>query len=410
MEATATISLKRPHSEKQMTMVTTSDNLAVFAGRRFGKTDAYVQRIFYHMRTKPGLYWWVGLSWQSASMKRAWREVTTIARQAITGMGLKERDYINRSSHEIRIPGLGEIWFRTADNPASLAGEGIMGAVVDEFSLMREIVWTEYLQATLLDYNGWVAFGGVPKGNNWASAIWRGAKQWDGWQQIHATSYDNPFINGEDIDAIKGTVAQHVFNQEYMAQIVSGEGMVFRNVTECATSQWLDKPIGGVQYSGSVDVADANDYTVISVWDVAKKAEVFKDRFRRVGYEVLEDRLVAVYNKFGLSSITIEDNSIGQPVIDHLRGRGLNVIPFHTSGATKTPIIQALQSAFEHEEISILPDEDTINELTSYEAKKTASGYSYSAPSGMHDDTVMALAIGWNSISVPRASELVAFI
>jgi len=403
---TKTIELKRPHSEKQMTMVTTGDNLAVFAGRRFGKTDAFVQRIFFKMQERPGLYWWVGLSWQSASMKRAWREITTIARQVITGMGLKERDHINRSSHEIRIPGLGEIWFRTADNPASLAGEGIMGAVVDEFSIMREVVWTEYLQATLLDHNGWVVFCGVPKGNNWASAIWRGASVWDGWQQIHATSYDNPFIDAAQIDAIKGRVAAHIFNQEYMAQIVSGEGMVFRNVTECATSAWLDAPIAGTQYSGSVDVADANDYTVISVWDVAKKAEVYKDRFRRVGYEVLEDRIDAVYNKFKMTSITIEDNSIGQPVIDHLRKRGLIVIPFHTSGATKTPIIQALQSAFEHEEISILPDEVTINELTAYEAKKTASGYSYNAPAGMHDDTVMALAIGWHSLKPKPVASL----
>ena len=76
----------------------------------------------------------------------------------------------------------------------------------------------------------------------------------------------------------------------------------------------------------------------------------------------------------------------------------MKIIPFHTGSATKTPIIQNLQSAFEHEEISILADEVTINELSAYEAKKTASGYSYNAPAGMHDDTVMALAIGWDAI------------
>jgi len=394
-----TIDVKRPHSKQQEMLIVSPDNLAVFAGRRYGKTDAMVQRIFYHMMQKNGLYWWVGLSWQSASMKRAWREVSAIAKQILNGMGLKEREHINRSNHEIKIPGMGEIWFRTADNPSSLAGEGIRGAVVDEFSLMREIVWTEYLQATLLDYSGWVSFCGVPKGNNWAAKIWRGAKVWDGWQQVIATSYDNPFIKPEDIDAIKGKVPAHIFNQEYLAKIVSGEGMVFRNMTECANSEWLDAPIDGRQYIGSVDVADANDYTVVSVWDVADKAEVYKDRFRRVGYNVLEDRLFAAYNKFNLKNMVIEDNSIGQPVIDHLRQKKMIITPFHTSGATKSPIIQGLQSAFEHGEISILPDETTVDELSSYEAKKTASGYSYGAPSGMHDDTVMALAIGWQAIA-----------
>ena len=44
-------------------------------------------------------------------------------------------------------------------------------------------------------------------------------------------------------------------------------------------------------------------------------------------------------------------------------------------------------------------DEITIDELSAYEAKKTASGYKYGAPSGMHDDTVMALAIAWQGLS-----------
>jgi len=334
--------------------------------------------------------------------KKAWRETTTIAKQILKGMGLKEREHINQSKHEIKIPGMGEIWFRTADNPASLAGEGVHGVVVDEFSLMREVVWSEYIEATLLDYKGWVAFFGIPKGNNWAAKIWRGAKNWEGWQQLHATSYDNPFIDPVDIDKIKEKRAQSIFNQEYLAKIVSGEGMVFRNVTECAKSEWLDKPEEGRQYVGSVDVADANDYTVVYVWDVAAKSIVHMDRFRRVGYNVLEDRLEALYKKFGMQNMTIEDNSIGQPVIDHLRKRGMTITPFHTSHATKAPIIQALQSAFEHEEISILPDEITIDELTVYEAKRTASGYSYGAPSGMFDDCVMSMAIGWYSINVGR--------
>ena len=171
--ASADVILKRPHSDVQRQMIEFPGSVVIFAGRRYGKTDGFVQRIFYWMRQKPGLYWWVGLSWRSASMKRAWREVSTIARQIIQAMGLNERDYINRSRFEVRLPGLGEIWFRTADNPSSLAGEGIQGVVLDEFSLMQEIVWTEYVQGTLLDYGGWAAFSGVPKGNNWAAQLWR---------------------------------------------------------------------------------------------------------------------------------------------------------------------------------------------------------------------------------------------
>jgi hypothetical protein len=97
--------------------------------------------------------------------------------------------------------------------------------------------------------------------------------------------------------------------------------------------------------------------------------------------------------------MVIEDNSIGQPVIDHLRGRGMRVTGFHTSSASKMPLIQALQSAFEHSNIRIINDPVQINELQAYESKRTAAGFSYSAPEGMHDDTVMALALAWHGIA-----------
>ena len=59
------------------------------------------------------------------------------------------------------------------------------------------------------------------------------------------------------------------------------------------------------------------------------------DRFNRIDYTMLEDRLAALYKRFNLESMTIEDNSIGLPVFDHLRARGLNVLPFHTSNTSK---------------------------------------------------------------------------
>ena len=389
--------LRPPHSEKQRQMVEHPGTVVAFCGRRFGKTDAYVNRIYYWMPRRPGLYWWVGLSWRSASLKRAWREMTTVARRWLATQGLPERGHINHSNHEIRLPGLGEIWFRTADNPPSLAGEGVMGVALDEFSLMQEVVWTEYVQATLLDYGGWAAFGGVPKGNNWASSLWRGAADKPDWLQMQATSYDNPHIPAEAIDAIKNdpNTPEFFFRQEYLAEILSAEGMVFRRITEAATATALDGPLPGRAYVAGVDVADSHDFTVISILDATTREQVYLDRFNQAGYVALEDRLEAAYRRWGLQTMVVEDNSIGQPVIDHLRGRGVPVVPFHTSATTKAPLIQALQSAFEHGEIRVLNDPIQLGELQAYEGKRLASGMSYSAPGGLHDDCVMALAFAW---------------
>jgi phage terminase large subunit-like protein len=98
--------------------------------------------------------------------------------------------------------------------------------------------------------------------------------------------------------------------------------------------------------------------------------------------------------------MTIEANSIGRPVIDHMVERGLVVRSFTTTSATKQAIIQNLQSAFEHGNIRILNEPVLVGELLSFESKRSPSGgFSYSAPSGMHDDCVMSLAIAWSALS-----------
>ena len=57
-------------------------------------------------------------------------------------------------------------------------------------------------------------------------------------------------------------------------------------------------------------------------------------------------------------------------------------------------IIDELAIAFENLQIGLLDDAILIGELQAYEMEQLPGGlYRYSAPSGMHDDTVMALAL-----------------
>jgi phage terminase large subunit-like protein len=148
-----------------------------------------------------------------------------------------------------------------------------------------------------------------------------------------------------------------------------------------------------------VDVATLVDFTVVSVLDVESKEMVYQDRFNRVDYRTLEDRLEAVYKLFGMTSMIVESNSIGQEPIEELNRRKLSIIPFVTTSATKQAAIQALQAAFEHGEIKILNDPVLIEELQAFEGERTASGaWKYGAPEGMHEDCVMSLAIAWSGM------------
>lgn len=120
----------------------------------------------------------------------------------------------------------------------------------------------------------------------------------------------------------------------------------------------------------------------------------------RVDYTVQCGRLRTLSDHWRPKRILAEQNSIGQPILEQLVRDGLPVQPFTTTNASKTEAIEALALAFERGDIRILNDPVLIAELLAYRAERLASGLlRYGAPSGQHDDCVMALAIAWSEIS-----------
>lgn len=358
-------------------------------GRRFGKTRLG-SALCLMTASHYGRAWWVAPTYKVSEV--GWRLIYRLAAQ-IPGAELRKGD------RTIILPNGGEVAVRSADNPDSLRGEGLDFVVFDECAFIQEAAWTEAVRPALSDRKGRALFISTPKGRNWFWRLWQRCldtqdDEWRGWQ---LPTVDNPYIDPAEIEAARQGLPERIFQQEYLAMFLDDAGGVFRHVMEAATAV-AQSPQPGRVYVGGVDIADAADFTVVSIFDATNREQVYLDRFNRVGYEALEDRLHAAYTRWAVQTMVIEDNSIGQPVIDHLRRRGMRIVPFHTSAATKTPLIQALQSAFEHREIKILPDATQIGELQAYESKRTASGFSYSAPEGMHDDTVMAMAFAWYGV------------
>lgn len=414
------IELIAPHSIGQEELILTDLNSVTFAGRRWGKTEAGVQRIYKSAFDKPGIYWWVGLTWRSASMKRAWRIIKEIARAMYRAIGEDPSDYIREVDKEVRLPNGAEIWMRSAERPEALAGEGIMGVVLDEFSLMKEMVWVEYVEASLLDNKGWAMFIGVPKGENWAALLWRKAAGRAGWIQRNYSTYENPFLESKRIDEIRANTPERWFMQEYLAKVIDDAGGVFRRVSEAATAIEQHEAIkakpasngskeeAAHQYVFGVDWGQQHDFTVISVVDLALRHVVHQDRFNKIDYIIQSERLKMLAKRFNPVTIIAEANSMGAPIIERLRNDGLDVRPFYTTNSTKEQIIRDLQTAFEIGEIKIIPDDTLIGELQAYEQQQTPSNnWKFSAPDGMHDDCVMALALAWHAAK--RSEPIILF-
>ena len=360
------------------------------AGRRWGKTRLGVNECL-DAASKGGRAWWVSPSYKTSEV--GWRPLRQIARKIPNA----EVRLVDRM---VTLPGGGFVAVRSADNPDSLRGEGLDFVVMDECAFMQREAWTEAIRPALSDRLGKALFISTPKGRNW---FWenyqRGINGEQGWQSWTYPTSTNPFIDKGEIEAAKRDLPEIIFRQEYLAEFVDDQGGVFRRVQESAILQ-PQEPQPGRNYIAGVDVASSIDYTVVTILDAESKEMVYLDRFNRVDYPVLIDRLESVYHRYHLTSMVVESNSIGRPVIDELVTRGLNIVPFMTTSATKQGIIQSLQSAFENGQIRVLDEPVLIGELLSFEAKRNASGsFSYSAPSGMHDDCLMSLAIAWHGLS-----------
>ena len=360
------------------------------AGRRWGKTRLGVNECL-DAAAQGGRAWWVSPSYKTSEV--GWRPLRQIARK-IPGAEIRLVDRV------VNFPGGGFVAVRSADNPDSLRGEGLDFVVMDECAFMQKEAWTEAIRPALSDRQGKVLFISTPKGRNWFWEIYqRGVSGEEGWQSWTFPTSSNPFIAKEEIEAAKRDLPEMIFRQEYLAEFIDDAGGVFRRVQEAAVLEPKEYE-EGKQYIAGVDVAASVDFTVVSVLDAESKDQVYLDRFNRVDYPVLIDRLEAVYHRYHLTSMVVESNSIGRPVIDELVARGLNIVPFTTTSATKQSIIQNLQAAFENGQIRILNNPVLVGELLSFESKRNASGgFSYSAPDGMNDDCVMSLAIAWYGVN-----------
>ena len=387
MALTATRINAKPHPGQLEVHNSQARFKVLSAGRRWGKTRLGVNECL-DAAAQGGRAWWVSPSYKTSEV--GWRPLRQIARKIPNA----EIRLVDRM---VTLPNGGFVAVRSADNPDSLRGEGLDFVVMDECAFMQKEAWTEAIRPALSDRQGKALFISTPKGRNWFwEAYQRGVREEEGWQAWTFPTSSNPYIEPAEIEAAKRDLPEMIFRQEYLAEFIDDAGGVFRRVQEAAVLEPREYE-EGKQYIAGVDVAASVDFTVVTVLDAETKEMVYLDRFNRVDYPVLIDRLEAVYNRYHLTSMVVESNSIGRPVIDELVARGLNIVPFTTTSATKQAIIQNLQAAFENGQILVLNDQILVGELLSFESKRNASGgFSYSAPAGMHDDCVLSLAIAWH--------------
>jgi hypothetical protein len=308
-----------------------------------------------------------------------------------------------RSVQERRIEyvtgGMLEFW--SLDNPDVARGRKYRRVVIDEAAMVPNLMdaWQYAIRPTLADYNGDAWFLSTPKGRNGFWQLWQRGQDveahpdWRSWQMPSGV---NPRLAQSELDEMRATLPESAYRQEIEAAFLDDGGSVFRNIRACLTAPETtpEQHAGHMLVMGG-DWAREADFTALSVGCLTCRCEVARDRFNQVDYHVQTQRLRALSDRWGVSAILTELNSIGAPVFEMLQRDGLPVFGFTTTATTKPPLIENLALAFERSEWQWQPDPVWTAELEAYErtVSPTTGRSSYSAPAGAHDDTVMARAL-----------------
>ncbi len=195
----------------------------VCAGRRWGKT-ILSQIITLDWATRAvGLYWIVSPTYRQAKQIHWLQIQKTIPRQWVAKKNEVELSLTLKNGSIIELKG--------AENPDALRGVKLRGLVVDEIASIRnwDWLWSEVLRATLTDYEAPSVFISTPKGYNHFYDLYQLGQGTDGlYKSWRYTSYDNPYIKGEEIDAAKKELTEDTFQQEYMADFRKYTGLVYK--------------------------------------------------------------------------------------------------------------------------------------------------------------------------------------
>lgn len=311
--------------------------------------------------------------------------------------------YKNETKHLLTMASSGgRIRAKTAWNADTLRGDYADLLIMDEAALMGPDAWDKVGAPMLLDNDGEAWFISTPKRRNHFFEKFQRAEQ-DGerWRAWRFTSFDNPHLSQEALDEIIEDLSKAAYEQEIMAQFLEDEGIVFRNIAACLNAPAHPKPSehDGHHVVMGVDWGRQRDFTALSVVCADCRVELALDRFGRIEWAFQRARLKNLAQRWAVKTILAEMNAMGEPNVEALRREGLPVQGWTMTGVNKPPLIESLALAFERAECQWRDDPVARSELESFEAKisGTTGRPSYSAPEGLHDDTVIARALAWQA-------------
>jgi phage terminase large subunit-like protein len=302
------VDLYRPHPKQReihKALDTDIKYCIVSIGRQFGKsTLGENQSIKWALENN---HWKIG--WVSPIYKQAKKVFKDIEKALI---GCKFVSNVNRGDLIIEFDTGCSIQFYSADAYDSIRGETFDALICDEFAFFKPEAWNEVLKATVLVRGKKVLILSTPKGKNQFYNLFNLAEHNKNYISFRGSSYDNPFIDPEEIKEAQRNLPDHVFKQEYLAEFLDNGSSVFRNIKECIKSSVNTSSL----YAG-IDLGRSDDYTVLTIVD-SNNIEVYSERWRHMEWSSIINNIVEQLNKFRPNTL-VESNGAQDAIFEQIR-------------------------------------------------------------------------------------------
>jgi len=288
------------------------------------------------------------------------------------------------------------IWAKSADNPQALVGRGLDLIVFDEASMCDIAAWN-FMRPALGDRKGRAIFPTTPKGKNWFYDIFMKDPKNGGEDPEYVSftypSMDNEFLDPQEFISMTKDLPQLMYQQEILAQFIESGGEVFRNLNRVLRDT-LKEPIVGHFYVGGGDLAKYQDFTVLTIADLATNEIVYYERFNHLDWDYQKVKISSALKQYNDAVMYMDSTGVGDPIVEDLQRQGCAVKAYKFSQTTKKQAIENLMKMVDDAVIGIpnLPEIKHEFEVFGYEQTKFGQ-IRYCAPDGQHDDIVMSVAL-----------------
>ena len=194
----------------------------VAAGRRTGKSRlaAYLL-IVRALQSQKGQVFYVAPT-QGQARDIMWQTILEVGHSVIVSSHVNNLQFKLINGSMISLKG--------ADRPETMRGVSLKFLVMDEYADMKPEVWEQILRPALADLKGDALFIGTPMGRNHFYDLYQhGMSGTDPtFAGFHFTSFDNPLLDPEEINAAKTSMSSFAFRQEFLASFEAAGGELFK--------------------------------------------------------------------------------------------------------------------------------------------------------------------------------------